>query len=133
MKMAETLNDISKEFAIIVIKCCDKKKGHYSLIDQFMRSATAIGANVREAHYAHSSADFVSKMQIALKECYETEYWIEVLSSVDILEAEETEKMSSQCGKLRRMLIKSINTVKDKQKEWTNIRPVVGTNDTAKP
>ncbi len=57
----------------------DDVKGHYSSKNQLERSATSIGANIREANYAQSKADFISKLHISLKECYETEYWIEVL------------------------------------------------------
>ena len=64
----------SLDFAVEILKLCDGIKGHYSITNQLERSATSIGANIREAKYAHSRADFISKLQIALKECYETEY-----------------------------------------------------------
>lgn len=64
---------------------CETVKGHYSIINQLERSATSIGANIHEANYAHSKPDFIAKMQIALKECYETEYWIEVLVKSEIV------------------------------------------------
>ncbi len=76
------LNNKSKDFAIEVLDVCKQlrmSKCESVLINQFIRSGTSIGANVREAFYAHSKADFVSKLQIALKECFETEYWIELL------------------------------------------------------
>ena len=72
------LRDLSTDFAVKVIKLCDSVKGHYSLVNQLERSSTSIGANIHEANYAHSKADFIAKFQIALKECYETEYWIEL-------------------------------------------------------
>ena len=76
--MAENkLADMSTEFAIQILKLTDGIKGHYSLSNQLERSGTSIGANIREAKYAHSRPDFIAKLQIALKECYETEYWIE--------------------------------------------------------
>ena len=68
------LRDMSTEFAVKAIKVCDSVKGHYSLVNQLERSATSIGANIREAAYAHGKADFIAKLQISLKECYETEY-----------------------------------------------------------
>ena len=69
--MAENkLADLSMDFAVSILKVTDGIKGHYSLINQLERSATSIGANIREAKYAHSKADFISKLQIALKECY---------------------------------------------------------------
>ena len=66
------LRDLSADFAVKIIKMCDGVKGHYSLVNQLERSSTSIGANIHEANYAHSKADFVAKFQIALKECYET-------------------------------------------------------------
>ncbi len=83
--MAENkLAHLSIDFAIKILKMTDGIKGHYSLINQLERSATSIGANIREAKYAHSKTDFVSKLQIALKECYETEYWLELIQKSDI-------------------------------------------------
>ena len=72
----------SKAFALDVIKVCKElrvAKCESALINQFLRSGTSIGANIREAFYAHGKADFVAKLQIALKECSESEYWIELL------------------------------------------------------
>ena len=79
------LRDLSTEFAVKVIKMCDGIKGHYSLVNQLERSSTSIGANIHEANYAHSKADFVAKFQIALKECYETEYWLELFENQNYL------------------------------------------------
>ena len=68
--MAENkLADMSTEFAIQILKLTDSIKGHYSLSNQLERSGTSIGANIREAKYAHSCPDFIAKLQIALKEC----------------------------------------------------------------
>ena len=78
--MAENkLADMSTEFAFQILKLTDDIKGHYSLSNQLERSGTSIGANTREAKYAHSKADFTAKLQIALKECYEAEYWLELM------------------------------------------------------
>ena len=112
--MAENkLADLSTDFAVKILRLTDGMKGHYSLVNQLERSATSIGANIREAKYAHSRADFVSKLQIALKECYETEYWLELMQKAELL-AEDTAKIYiHDCGAIRRMLIASINTVKE--------------------
>ena len=111
--MAENkLADLSMDFAVKILKVTDGIKGHYSLINQLERSATSIGANIREAKYAHSKADFISKLQIALKECYETEYWLELLQRSDILYDNNTKTLTHDCGVLRRMLISSVNTTK---------------------
>ena len=107
------LRELSTDFAVKIIKLCEKIKGHYSLVNQLERSATSIGANIREANYAHGKADFVSKLQIALKECYETEYWIELFAKSEILNRETAIELYNQCGTIRRILIASINTAKD--------------------
>ena len=95
-----------------IIKLCENIKGHYSLINQFERSVTSIGSNIREAKYAHSRADFVSKLQIALKECYETEYWLELIQKSEIFTDEMAKIRLHDCGSIRRILISSINTTK---------------------
>lgn len=111
--MAENkLADISTEFAIQILKLSDNIKGHYSLSNQLERSGTSIGANIREAKYAHSRPDFISKLQIALKECYETEYWIEIAQKADLISSESAKSILHECGSIRRMLISSINTAK---------------------
>lgn len=115
--MAESkLHDLSTDFAVKVIKMCDGIKGHYSLVNQLERSSTSIGANIREANYAHSKADFIAKFQIALKECYETEYWLELFVKSELLDREVAKDLYNQCGTIRRMLISSINTAKEKLK-----------------
>lgn len=106
------LRDMSTEFAVKVIKVCDSIKGHYSLVNQLERSATSIGANIREAAYAHGKADFIAKLQISLKECYETEYWIELFSKAELLDADTAKELLNLCGTLRRILIASVNTAK---------------------
>ena len=111
--MAEKkLADLSMDFAILILKLAENIKGHYSLTNQLERSATSIGANIREAKYAHSKADFISKLQIALKECYETEYWLELLQKAEILSDDRAKILIHDCGAIRRMLISSINTTK---------------------
>ena len=78
------LVELSMDFAIKIIKLCENIKGHHSLVNQLERSATSIGANIHEANYAHGKPDFIAKLQIALKECYETEYWLELFVKSDI-------------------------------------------------
>ena len=111
--MAENkLADLSMYFAVKILKMTDVIKGHYSLVNQLERSATSIGANLREAKYAHSKADFVSKLHIALKECYETEYWLELIKKSEIFTDDAVKALLHDCGAIRRMLISSINTTK---------------------
>ena len=106
------LADLSTDFAVKILRLTDGMKGHYSLVNQLERSATSIGANIREAKYAHSRADFISKLQIALKECYETEYWLELIQKSEIFTDDVVKTLLHDCGAIRRMLISSINTTK---------------------
>ena len=109
--MAENkLAKLSMDFAVEVLKMCDNIKGHYSIVNQLERSATSIGANIREANYAHSKPDFISKLRISLKECYETEYWLELMQRAGILF--DVSSLIHYCGVIRKMLISSINTAK---------------------
>lgn len=106
------LRELSMTFAVEILKLCDGIKGHSSIVNQMERSATSVGANIYEANYAQSKADFISKLQIALKECYETEYWLELFVKSGILDCETTKKAPSDCGTIRKILISSINTAK---------------------
>ncbi len=111
--MAESkLRNQSVEFSVKIIKLCENIKGHYSLTNQFERSATSIGANIHEANYAQSKNDFISKLQIALKECYETEYWLELFVKSELLDRDVAKNICNDCGTIRKMLISSINTAK---------------------
>ena len=101
--------------AVKIIKTCDNIKGHYSIVNQLERASTSIGANIREANYAHSRPDFVAKLQIALKECYETEYWLELMKNAELLSEDTAKSLLHDCGCIRRMLVASVNTVKSKE------------------
>lgn len=108
---------MSKEFAVLIVKLCNKiseDNKEYVLTKQLLKSGTSIGANIHESKYAQSTADFVSKMQIALKECYETEYWLEILNQTNYIADEDVKTYMSKCGSIRRMLISAINTSKEK-------------------
>ena len=114
MKDSE-LRTKSKEFGLRVIAMCDRvdtRNGRGVLVDQLVRSATSIGANIHEANYAASKADFVNKLHIALKECEETEYWIEMLAGAKAIEEEVANGLLQESGIIRRMLVKSITTAK---------------------
>lgn len=104
----------AKDLAVDILKLCKsiKETNREGVItNQLMRSGTSVGANIHESKYAHSKADFVSKMQIALKECYESEYWLELLFRTDYINEDQYKRMLNDCGRIRRMLISSINTV----------------------
>ncbi len=107
------LIDLSIDIAVQVIMFCETIKGHHSLVNQLERSATSIGANIREANYAHGKKDFVAKLQIALKECFETEYWLELFVKAKLTTRETIKNIGNLCGTIRRVLIASINTAKD--------------------
>ena len=107
------LVDLSMDFSVKIIKLCENIKGHHSLVNQLERSSTSIGANIHEANYAHGKNDFVSKLQISLKECYETEYWLELFVKSDLIDREIAKELYNQCGTIRRILIASINTAKE--------------------
>lgn len=115
--MNSLLMDKSKVFALRIIKVCNevkREKKESVLTNQLVRSGTSIGANISEAIYAHGRADFIAKLQIALKECSESEYWLELLiesgyyHDISILD---------QCIEIKKLLISSINTAKSNQKQ----------------
>ena len=104
--------DLSMEFSIKIVKLCDGIKGKSAIVNQLLRSGTSIGANIHEANYASSRADFIAKMQIALKECYETEYWFSLFVKTYIITQEPYKILKNDCGRIRKLLISSINTAK---------------------
>ena len=119
MKESE-LRDRAKAFALHIIEVCDgvdTRKGRGVLVNQIIRSATSIGANIHEANYAASKADFINKFHIALKECCETEYWIEMLVGSNTISEQIAKELLQECGVIRRMLVKSITTAKENQNQ----------------
>ena len=112
------LRDKSKEFSKkIVLMCRELKLKHKEsvLVNQILRSGTSIGANIHEAQYAQGTKDFISKLEIAQKECNETEYWLDILFETECIDEKEYKPMRSECGIIRRMLISSLNTIKANQ------------------
>ncbi len=110
------LRSRAKDLSIKIIALCDTidvRKGRGVLVNQIVRSVTSIGANLHEANYGASKADFINKLQIALKECYETEYWLDMLNSIKAITFEEMEQLLRDCGIIRKMLVKSIMTAKE--------------------
>ena len=112
------LRDMSLDFAVSIINLAKelKLKKENIISNQIGRSGTSIGANIREAQYAHGKADFVSKLQIALKEANETGYWLELLYKTNYIDEATYKNLDSDCTSIRVMLISSINTVKNKDK-----------------
>lgn len=109
------LRDLSMSFSIEIIGLVKRlKESRESIIsNQIGRSGTSIGANIREAQYAHGKADFIAKLQIALKEANETGYWLELLYKTDYFNQETYKLLDSACATLRVMLISSLNTAKE--------------------
>ena len=106
----------SMDFAVSIINLVKVLKSKHETIisSQIGRSGTSIGANIREAQYAHGTADFVAKLQIALKEANETGYWLELLYKTSFISEQEFKEFDSACTSIRVMLISSVNTVKSK-------------------
>jgi four helix bundle protein len=115
--MDSILRTKSKEFAKKIIFLCrgmKQKNVESVLINQLLRCGTSIGANVHEAQYAQGTKDFISKFEIALKECNESSYWIELLYETNSITKETFDEFQKQCIELRRMLVSSITTLKSK-------------------
>lgn len=112
------LRDLSTDFSVDIINLVKLLKStHESVIaNQIGRSATSIGANIYEAHYAQGKKDFVSKLEIALKEASETGYWLEILRKTDYIDEQQYNILSNKCAKLRVMLISSCKTAKEDKK-----------------
>ena len=112
------LIELSKMFAVDIVNLCtdikETRKGNV-LLNQLLRSGTSIGANIHEANYASSKADFVNKFQIALKECYESDYWLGLFKETKMITEIEYADMYDKCSKIRKLLIASINTAKGNQ------------------
>ena len=109
-----TIKEIAVDLTVEITTMCDKIKGRSVFVNQLLRSCSSIGANTHEAKYAQSNADFISKFEIALKECYETEYWLEILFKVNAIPEQSYIALRNKCGVIRRKLIASIQTVKAK-------------------
>ena len=111
------LRSKSKQFAKDIVFLCRRLKQNGiegALINQLLRSGTSVGANVHEAQYAQGTKDFISKFEIALKECNESEYWLELLFETKSLTEADFKDFHGKCIELRRMLVSSVMTLKDK-------------------
>lgn len=120
LKIGVLVNNIietkSFDFAVRIVKLykflCEQKK-EFTLSKQLLRSGTSIGANVAEAQQAQSKADFVAKLNIALKEASETKYWIKLLNVTDYLSANESNSILSDCVEIEKILVSIIKTSKN--------------------
>ena len=107
----------SMDFAVAIINLVKelKQKRESVISNQIGRSGTSIGANIREAQYAHGKADFIAKLQISLKEANETGYWLELLYKTEYISEMQYRSLDASCTNIRVMLISSINTAKGNQ------------------
>jgi four helix bundle protein len=115
MKRENVLKDKSFEFALRVVsfyKDIVNQHKEYVLSKQFLRSGTSVGALVREAEFAQSKADFISKLSIALKEANETEYWIILLEKSDYLSPNSANELLNMIKEIISILVASIKTTK---------------------
>ncbi|MBQ7860942.1 MAG: four helix bundle protein [Clostridia bacterium] len=112
------LVELSMDFAVDIINLVKHLKANRESIvhEQIGRSGTSIGANIHEAQYAHGKKDFISKLEIALKEAKETGYWLELLRRTDYIDEPTYKELSAKCSSLRVMLIASCRTAKENMK-----------------
>ena len=113
--MAESrLRTLSIDFAVQILNLVKFLKSQHETIvsNQIGRAGTSIGANIHEAQYAHGKSDFIAKLQIALKEANETNYWLELLLKTNYIDETRYQELDNLCSQIRVMLIKSINTAK---------------------
>ena len=112
---SDQLSTQSMDFAVAIINLVKQLKSRHETVisNQIGRSGTSIGANIREAQYAHGKADFIAKLQIALKEANETGYWLELLYRTEYITESEFKALNSACTSIRVMLISSVSTAKN--------------------
>ena len=117
-KTSNKLVDLSVAFAVEILHLVKylKEQRETIICNQIGRAGTSIGANIHEAQYAHGKADFVSKLQISLKEANETSYWLLLLSKTNIISSAEYDRLENLCREIRITLIASINTTKQNLK-----------------
>lgn len=114
MNKNNPLVEQSIDFSVMIVnyyRWLSKEKNEFVMSKQILKSGTSIGANIHEANFAVSKADFISKMQIALKEASETEYWLVVLNKTGYL-PKEFQHLNEKCKSIKRMLVSTLNTSK---------------------
>ena len=111
--MNKTIKELAVELTIEITSVCDNIKGRSVFVNQLLRSCSSIGANSYEAKYAQSKADFIHKLEISLKECSETEYWLELIFRKKKISETIYKDMRNKCGSIRIRLIASITTAKE--------------------
>ena len=109
----KTIKELAVELTVEITAICDGIKGRSVFVNQLLRSCSSIGANTHEARYAQSKADFINKLEIALKECNETEGWLQLLYRTGGIDEKTYKNKRNLCGRIRRMLISSCKTLKE--------------------
>ncbi|MDZ8183361.1 MAG: four helix bundle protein [Nostoc sp. ChiSLP02] len=113
-----SITDRTKNFAVRIVKACcflDEKPGvHRILSKQLLRSGTSIGANVRESQSAQSSKDFINKLEIALKEARETQYWLEILMESELVDRHKFQGLLQEANEIGKILVASTKRLKAK-------------------
>ena len=111
----DKLGELSLDFSVDIINLVKFLKAHHESVisNQIGRSGTSIGANIHEARYAQGKRDFISKLEIALKEASETGYWLELLRKTEYIDEQTFKTLSSKCTSLRVLLIASCKTAKE--------------------
>ena len=109
------LREEAINFAIEISNVCDSIKSCSVYVNQLLRCSSSIGANLHEAKYAQSKADFINKLEISLKESFETEYWLELLFRKNKIDESTYKSLLSKCGTIRRKLISSVTTAKNRE------------------
>ena len=114
--MERAIQEKSFDFAVRIVKLCrflrDEKK-EFVLSKQLLRCGTSIGANVAESQQAQSKADFINKLNVALKEAYETNYWLRLLFATEYLNQKEFESIITDCSETEKLLIAIIKATKE--------------------
>ena len=108
----KTIKELAVDLTVELTQLCERSQGKHIFVDQLLRACSSIGANAHEGYYAQSRADFIHKLEIALKECYETEYWLEILFKTGALSPDQYKLSCQKCGTIRRKLIASVTTAK---------------------
>ena len=119
MKRESVLKNKSYKFAVRIVRLSQylqQEKKEFVLNKQILRSGTAVGAIIREAEFAQSTADYINKFSIALKEANETDYWLALLNDTDFIENKLFESLSNDCKELISMLVATLKTLKLKTK-----------------
>lgn len=111
-KNKNQLREESIVFALEVSDVCENIKGCSIYVNQLIKSSSSVGANIHEAKYAQSRQDFIHKLEIALKESSETDYWLELLYRKHKIDESCYKRLKNQCGVIRRKLIASVTTAK---------------------